>query len=622
MCFRRFVYLSVLGLAFFTVSFAQSLPTNSTTESPSEKEKKQKELQKTVLEMLDQAVGEAAALKLAQNRAIVFAIAGDLYWKFDEKRARELFRSAANDIIVSNAEAEKEKKETDDTFGQIYEFNDTRNQILPMIAKHDADLALELLVQTRPAKITEALAKATDPNAKQEGGMLNFNPDQYRVRQEIALEQQFAVLAAEQNPDKAIKLIKESLAKGISWNVMPLLQKINQKDEKKASALADDVVRKIVDTDLTKKREDLGAAIRFLQSATDPNQPKTTKEKQFKFSERQLRDIADKLVSTFMQPSNSLEMTMGMSQAMPNLEKIVPEKVQLLKQKQAEATKNLPPELKRFQQQEKLWNPNSTPEEILTEIPKLNEFERTQAYQSLTYKIGQIEDETRAKKIIEQIPDEKARQNAAEQFESGRISRAARDGKLDEAKKLIGNLSKKKTQIQKLVSLATDFHKKATEKDRETAVNLMKDAKALANEYPEDEDELNDLMEIVRGYATINADEAFRMFDPIVDQINDFVQASAILSKYNKRNRTFKKGELLMRVNGYSWDGLLLFRYINQIQLLGKADLNRMSSLSNKFQRSDARTIVKLFVAQGFLAEEKKADNGGAAGGSVVILGM
>jgi hypothetical protein len=598
------------------------LPTNSTTESPSEKEKKQKELQKTVLEMLDQAVGEAAALKLAQNRAIVFAIAGDLYWKFDEKRARELFRSAANDIVVSNAEAEKEKKETDDTFGQIYEFNDTRNQILPMIAKHDADLALELLVQTRPAKITEALAKATDPNAKQEGGMLNFNPDQYRVRQEIALEQQFAVLAAEQNPDKAIKLIKESLAKGISWNVMPLLQKINQKDEKKASALADDIVRKIVDTDLTKKREDLSAAIRFLQSATNPNAPKITKEKQFKFSERQLRDIADKLVNTFTQPSNSLEMTMGLSQVMPNLEKIVPEKVQLLKQKQAEATKNLPPELKRFQQQEKLWNPNSTPEEILAEIPKLNEFERTQAYQSLTYKIGQIEDEARAKKIIEQIPDEKARQNASEQFESGRISRAARDGKLDEAKKLIGNLSKKKTQIQKLVSLATDFHKKATEKDRETAANLMKDAKALANEYPEDEDELNDLMEIVRGYATINADEAFRLFDPIVDQINDFVQASAILSKYNKRNRTFKKGELLMRVNGYSWDGLLLFRYINQIQLLGKADLNRMSSLSNKFQRSDARTIVKLFVAQGFLAEEKKADNGGATGGNVVILGM
>ena len=55
-----------------------------------------------------------------------------------------------------------------------------------------------------------------------------------------------------------------------------------------------------------------------------------------------------------------------------------------------------------------------------------------------------------------------------------------------------------------------------------------------------------------------------------------------------------------MKVNGYSYDGLLLFRYINQIQMLGKADLNRMSLFSDKFQRSDARTIVKLFVAQGF----------------------
>jgi hypothetical protein len=166
-----------------------------------------------------------------------------------------------------------------------------------------------------------------------------------------------------------------------------------------------------------------------------------------------------------------------------------------------------------------------------------------------------------------------------------------------------------------------EFQRKNTEKDAETAAELMKDAKKLANEYPEDEDELNDLMEIVRGYAVVNPNEAFRIFDPVVDQINDFVQASAILSKYNKRNRTFKKGELLMKVNGYSWDGLLLFRYINQIQLLGKADLNRMSTFSDKFQRSDARTIVKLFVAQGFLRDEKKGETNEGFGGGMIFIG-
>ncbi|MBA2607204.1 MAG: hypothetical protein H0U96_10105 [Acidobacteria bacterium] len=561
------------------------------------------------MEMLNQAVGDAATLKLARNRAVVYAIAGDLYWKFDEKRAREFFRDSANDIIVANTEAEKDKKADDDPYAAMFEYDDVRKEILPLIGKRDADLALELLVQTRPAKLATELTKALQPNSKQEAGYMSYDPAKYRVRQEIALEQQFAVLAAEQNPDKAIKLIKESLTKGISWNVLPLLQKLNKKDAKKASSLADDVVKKIIDTDLTKKMEDLGAAVRFLQYSTNPNTSKNTKEKQFKFTDAQLKELASKIVDTFLQPTNSLEMMMGMMQVITSLEKIAPEKAALLKQKQTEVMKTLPPEFKQMQQRQKLWNPNSTPEEIIADLPKFNEYEKTQAFESLTQKIAQIDDEARAKKLIEQIPDEKARERATEQFESAKITRTAKEGKLDEAKKLIGNLSKKKTQIQKLVALATDFHKKGTEKDLETAVNLMKDAKALTNESPEDENELNDLMEVVKGYATVNHNEAFRIFDPIVDQINEIVQATAILSKYNKRNRNFKKGELVMEVNGYSWDGLLLFRYIDQIQLLGKADLHRMSSFSDKFGRNDTRTIVKLFVAQGFLKEEKKDEN-------------
>lgn len=619
---RRLFQLFALVLLISVSVFAQTTaPTTSPTDSQTEKEKKRKDLEKRVLIMLDQAVGEAGTLKLADNRAIVYAIAGDLYWKFDEKRARQLFRDSANDILVAGADAEKEKKDADDPYFGVFSFGgDARSQILPMIAKHDADLALELLVQTRTAKMTDALAKASLPNSKQESGMMTFNPEQIRVRGEVALEQQFAVLAAEQNPDKAIKLIKDSLAKGISYNVLPLLQKLNKKDEKKAAALADDVIAKITEADLTKKGEDLGAAIRFLQYATNPNANNAPKEKSFKFTAAQLKDLATKLADTFLQPTNSIEMSMMMSQVMSNLEKIVPEKMPSLKQRQTEQMKNLPPELKQMQQQAKLWNQNSTPEEILAELPKLNEFQKTSAYQSLGYKIAQIDDEARARKLIEQIPDEKARADASEQFESSRITRTARDGKLDEAKTLIKNLNKKKTQIQKLVALAVDFHKKGTEKDRETALGLMKDAKSLANEFPEDEDELNDLMEIVRGYATVSPDEAFRIFDPIVDQINDFVQASAILSKYNKRSQNFKKGELMMKVNGYSWDGLLLFRYISQIQLLGKADLNRMNSVSDRFTRSDARTIVKLFVAQGFLKEDKKDGGESDSGGSMIFM--
>ena len=133
------LFFIALALFCFSVS-GQTSP----TESKTEKEKAQKELEKRVLEMLDQAVNDAASLKLARNRAVVYAIAGDLYWKFDEKRARELFRSSESEIIAANDEAEKDKKESDDPYsGFMFEFNTIRNEILPLIAKHDADLALQ-----------------------------------------------------------------------------------------------------------------------------------------------------------------------------------------------------------------------------------------------------------------------------------------------------------------------------------------------------------------------------------------------------------------------------------------------------------------------------------------------
>jgi hypothetical protein len=601
--------LVILSVTF--ISAQTNTPTPTPTPVPAEKTQAQKELEKRVVEMLDQALSDAATLKLAQNRAVVYALAGDLYWQFDEKRARELFRMSASEIINANIEADKEKKETEDPYAGIFEFgSDFRSEVLPLIAKHDADLALEVLVQTRPAKLVEAMAKAALPTTKQDGGMFDFNPDRYRIQAEVALEQRFAVLAAEQNPDKAIKLIKDSLAKGISWNIMPLLQKLNEKDPKKAQALADDVVAKIVDTDLSKKMEDLQAAVRFVQGATNPNAAKEANKKKFKFTDTQLKDIANKLTSTFLQATPMpLQMTMVMGQVMNDLEKFVPERMPVLKQKQTEAMKSLPPELSRMQQQQKIWNPNSTPEEILAGMPKYNEIEKASANQALIMKIAQIDDDARAKKLIDQIPDEKTRDQAREKYESARIARASQEGKLDDAKKLISNLTKKKTQIQKLVSLAIQYYKKGTDKDKETAAGLMKDAKALANDFPEDEDELNDLMEIVKGYAIISPPDAFRLFEPVIDMVNDFLQASAILSKYNKRNRNFKKGELVMRINGSSWDGLLLFKYVKQMQMMGKADLNRMAVLTDRFQRSDTRTIVKLYVVQGFLQEDKKSED-------------
>jgi hypothetical protein len=602
---RKLLVLTSAILFLFSFAVAQT----QLSESDADKAKKKKEVDERVVQMLDQLIGEASTLRLSQNRAIVYAMAGDLFWQFDKKRSRELFRNAAAEILTFNLENEKEKRENTDAFAGLMDFGqDARGEILPLVAKNDAELALELLIQTRPAKLTEAMLKAAQPNAKASGDMMSFNLEKIRIGQELALEQQFALLAADENPEKAIKLLKESLAKGVSYNVIPLLQKVNGKDEKKAAELGGDVIKKLVDLDLAKSDEDMRVALHFLQYAFKPTPAANAKDKPFAFSDSQIKDLAGKVAVSLIQPSKSMSMAMFLNQAMPMLERFVPDKAAILKQRQAENETNMPPEFKGQQQLQKMFDANSTPEDILAQLPKLQgEFEKTFANQALLSKIGQIDDDARAKKLIDQIPDEKTRASALEQFEADRIDRTAIAGQLDDARKLIGNLTKKKTQIQRLVSLAIDFQKKGGEKDIANAKSLMKDAKALTNEYGETNDDIADIMEVVRGYVTVDPDTAFRMFEPVIGLINDHVQATSVLARFNPQYATFKKGELTMKVNvsGNPNDSPL-FRFIAQMQLLGKADLERMYGLADKFGRNDSRTIVKLYVLQGFLKEDKK----------------
>ena len=216
--------------------------------------------------------------------------------------------------------------------------------------------------------------------------------------------------------------------------------------------------------------------------------------------------------------------------------------------------------------------------------------------QSLT-KISQITDEARAKRLIDQIPDERARTNAREQFETMRLNRLAGTGKLEEARRSIAGLTDRRRKIQSLVNLAQQHQRRNKEEDLETAASLMTEAKALVAEYPEDGDEIDLMMMVVMGYATVEPDTAFRMFEPVVESINEHTQAMAVLSKYDKRNRDFRKGELIMRLTG-GGGSLLLFRYMNQMQTLGEKDFERMTALADRFQRPDSRMIVKLLVLQ------------------------
>ena len=73
-----------------------------------------------------------------------------------------------------------------------------------------------------------------------------------------------------------------------------------------------------------------------------------------------------------------------------------------------------------------------------------------------------------------------------------------------------------------------------------------------------------------------------------------------------------------LKIKGQNYDQPL-FRYIPQMQALAKANLEKMNALSDRFARNDSRTIVRLYVIQGFLKDDKDEDSAPYYGNNFVI---
>lgn len=228
-----FTFLLILTFSSFQI-FAQSSP----TESQTEKENAQKEREKKAIAILERTVNQASFLKMPDNRALVYASAGDLIWERDEKRGRQLFRQAASELIQSNA---LPPDNSGNPFLGSFFNSSPRQQILMTAAKHDPEMALELLVSTRPPNVAAALAASSREQIPGQtpknnaASSMKDNENKFLVSRELQLGQSFSSKVAESNPQKAVKMLRESIDKnGVTNAAFSILSKINDKDHELA----------------------------------------------------------------------------------------------------------------------------------------------------------------------------------------------------------------------------------------------------------------------------------------------------------------------------------------------------------------------------------------------------
>lgn len=625
----RLLFVVALILAFCPKSFPQ-LPATNAAESREEREKARAELEKKAVTLLERTLEDASLLKLPENRAYINANVADFLWKRDEKRARHLFRAAAAELILAQAEFEKLQSETPMPGMQT---SLQRNQILQMIARRDAELALELLVSTRSAalaaemqKVAAEAAAGTAPQpaaARIEPGQIRDFESRALVQNELRLEQNFAALAAHNDPQRAAKLIRESMAKnGVTGEVWNSLQRLHPKDEEAAKALLAETVSKLLESDLSKRENERQAAAQFLMrfsivrrapQSSHNNTAATTasvNKTPFQPDERMLRDVAGKMVDAFLQAKNFASLN-EINRLLPTLEKLIPERAATLRQKQAALKKTMTTEQTRqMENLNSLNNPNATPEERIKNAAKAPQGMRQSIYRDAVSKMVQSGEAERARQLLAEAPAGAERDRALELLDSLVAQKAVKDGKMDEARRIIGGLKNKNTQIEQLVLLARNFQAKNTKEDREVAARLMEEAARLMYDVPQSEEETNALLAIIAGYAVIEPNRAFLLLDPLVEQVNEVMQATAVLSKYNRQDFRFRNGEMSY-VFGTGRAQSSLFRFRRELGLLAAADFERTRNLTDRFTRQDVQILTRLTLAQSILQERIPIEGAG-----------
>ncbi len=616
-----FVLLSVLSYSVF----GQSSPTESQTDM----EKARLKLEKKAIGVLEQIVTDVSSLRFPLNRALVMASAGDLMWKREEKRARQLFRLAAEEIIQAN---NLPADSATDLFTGFTGSTRPRKEFLMTVAKHDAELALELLYPTRPANVAAALADRTETETPAIGtrkpepltaAVIVGSLDKLLARDELQLEQSFSAQAAGKDPKLAARLFRESLAKtGLTNSIFQTIEKINQKDSELANDLVKEIAQKFLSSDLAKKETERSVLISFLQKfyldpskaqekSGDRSKPGKDSAKTIRIEDKLAKDLANKLADYLLQIDTGESSKVGAEsyvqffQATPLLEKIIPDRAALIKQKQ-NALKRAAPESVSRMFNEDDFNPdvNSTPERMIANAANgMFSYIREARYRSAIDEAVKSGSVGKAREALNQTPPGKERDDAITYLDSKVVETKIEGGKTEEARKLISQLSSNKEKIELTVQLAKEFQAKNTKEDKEFALKLMDEARRLTDDLPQDEDGVHDYLRVASGYAHVDPNIALSMLDAFATQASDIVSAAALLAKYDKKNTAFKNGELILS-GGLPRIGTSILQYGKELGLLAKADIDRLRAIIDRFQREDARLLLKLYMAQAFFNEK------------------
>jgi len=552
-----------------------------------EKEEQHQELEKNTLALLNDVSSAAYGLKLPENRLFIISNAADLFWNFDEKRARTLYWEALNalNLITQAARATGEspsKAEKEKMLQAYFSTFALRQRLLRQVAKRDAQLALDMLRATRQVP------------PRQLAPQFHF-PDDRQLEQEIATE------VAARDPTQALQLARQSLARGLTLELLNLLQQLNDKDPDKASQFAGDIIGKLETTTVAADFSASTIALSLLAASRVPDRAAELRSvllpNPLKLNDEQRRDLVELLTNAALSVSANSNLLNEISSVMPEIQQYFPERRAALERKLASFNQTL----SKQQRDQNTYNTlirDGMPEDLVRSAAAANDAERRMLYeQAAIIAVARGRTDSFREVVNKEISDAGERRNLLDYLDAEEISAAAGRKQLDQLRKLLPKIRSKEERARAMAELAVML--KENGEDNE-AVSLLDEAAALVKIDLNDEKRTNALLAMLGAYAIVDPPKAFALAERTVDQANSQISFLMLVDRVIKSG-AIKKSEIVLEQPGIMPLDFLVFKYGKGVAALAKADFNRTRALADRFDRNELRVMAQLMIVKGIL---------------------
>ena len=591
-----------------------------------EQEEKKLKLESRAVALLEQVVSEAQALKLPENRVRVQIAAGDMLWARNQTRARGLFSDAGAAIAQMTWQSDRGDRDEAEITARL------RRELVLTAARHDADLAFQLLSSTRPLARTNAA-----------------NDTRFGTDSDTSLDQTLLSIIASSDPRMAYRKAIESLDGGeYPAGVGSVLRQLYSKDKEAFEKLSTKLLSKLTSDNLIASEEAGNLAVDLLRLGPIPEDPtgRSTNTHSANASgqnqalgESAYHDLMDATITAALtagpnittptrdaigfafvtgdgimvsgndssarslqpisatQPNderqnNARKLLVELQQILSQLDQYSPDRAQAMRQKLTELVIS-------NSQMTAIDLAQGTSESLMTAAGSAPPQIQSQIYKQAAQKAIDKGNTERALQIATDHLDESGRNTIIQQVELKKTAMDASPDKLAKIRQKLAALSSDSARVRALIGLAS-----ATGKDNpKLALTFLDDARKIVSKRASNYQDFEDQLKVAEALAALDLKRSFDVLESGIPQLNEILAAAAVVNGFEAE--VFREGELPLQ--GGSELGNMVARYGWELGSLAKLDFDHARMTADKFQLPESRLLAKLLIAQRVLGGQQNS---------------